>query len=122
VATSEAGEKAWPPSPRVVIEASANIARKAESLRAFAVRRPVSPLAAGGCPSFYRPRRKQLTCVPHYFYTCCDMASSAIELMVVLTNLAQSQRRGASCARTGAAEGRGVVVDRSGFERARGGR
>jgi hypothetical protein len=32
VATSGAGEKAWPPSPRVVIEASANIVGKSESV------------------------------------------------------------------------------------------
>jgi hypothetical protein len=31
VATSEAGEEAWPPSPRGLIEASANIVEKAES-------------------------------------------------------------------------------------------
>jgi tRNA threonylcarbamoyladenosine modification (KEOPS) complex Cgi121 subunit len=32
VATSEAGEKAWPPSPRGLIEASANIVGKAENV------------------------------------------------------------------------------------------
>jgi hypothetical protein len=32
VATSEAGEEAWPPSPRGLIEASANIVGKAESM------------------------------------------------------------------------------------------
>jgi hypothetical protein len=32
VATSEAGEKAWPPSPRVMIEASANIVGMTESV------------------------------------------------------------------------------------------
>jgi hypothetical protein len=31
VATSEAGEEAWPPSPRGLIEASANIVEKAKS-------------------------------------------------------------------------------------------
>jgi hypothetical protein len=42
VATSEAGEEAWPPSPRDLIEASANIVGRAESMRALAVRHPVS--------------------------------------------------------------------------------
>jgi hypothetical protein len=32
VATSEAGEEAWPPSPRGLIEVSANIVGKAESV------------------------------------------------------------------------------------------
>jgi hypothetical protein len=32
VATSEAGEEAWPPSPRGLIEVSANILGKAESV------------------------------------------------------------------------------------------
>jgi hypothetical protein len=45
----------------------------------------VSP-AAGGCPSFYRPRRERLTCTLHYFYTCSGMANSATELMAVLAN------------------------------------
>jgi hypothetical protein len=54
-----------------------------------AIRRPVSvPLRLGGCPSFYRPRREQITCMPHYFYTCSGVANSAVELMAVLANLA----------------------------------
>jgi hypothetical protein len=32
----------------------------------IAVRRPLSP-QPGDCPYFYRPRREQFTCVPHYF-------------------------------------------------------
>jgi hypothetical protein len=52
-----------------------------------AVRRPVSPpLRLGGCPSFYRPRREQLTCTLHYFYTCSGMANSVAELTAVLAN------------------------------------
>jgi hypothetical protein len=51
--------------PEVLIEASANIVEKAESVWVVAVRRLVSP-RLGDCPSFYRPRREQFTCVPHY--------------------------------------------------------
>jgi hypothetical protein len=50
--------------PEVLTEASANIAMKAESVRVFAIRRPPWQ---GDCPSFYRPRRRQFTSVPHYF-------------------------------------------------------
>jgi hypothetical protein len=66
---------------------SANIVGKAESVWVTVVRRPLPPPpAAGGCPSFYRPRREQLTCVPHYFYTCSGMANSAAEQTAVLAN------------------------------------
>jgi hypothetical protein len=51
----------------------------------IAVRRPPSP-RLGDCPSFYRPRREQFTCMPHYFPTCGGMASSAMELTAVLAN------------------------------------
>jgi hypothetical protein len=71
--------------PEVLIEASANIMEKVESVRVFAVRRPVSP-RLGDCPSFYRPRREQFTCMPHYFPTCGGMASSAAELKAILVN------------------------------------
>jgi hypothetical protein len=47
---------------------------------------PVPPLRLGGCPSFYRPRREQVTCMPHYFYVCSGMANSAVELTAVLAN------------------------------------
>jgi hypothetical protein len=50
--------------PEVLIEASANIVVKAESMQMIAIRPP--PLARE-LPSFYRPRRKQFTSVPHYF-------------------------------------------------------
>jgi hypothetical protein len=66
------------------------------------VRRPVYP-RLGDYPSFYRPRREQFTCVPHYFPTCGGMASSAMELTAVLANPPQPGRRGASCDRKGAA-------------------
>jgi hypothetical protein len=49
------------------------------------VRRPVSPWL-GDCPSFYRPRREQFTCMLHYFPTCGGMASSVAELTAVLAN------------------------------------
>jgi hypothetical protein len=71
--------------PEVLIEASANIVEKVESVRVIAVRRPVSP-RLGDYPSFYRLRREQFTCVPHYFPTCGSMASSATELTAVLAN------------------------------------
>jgi hypothetical protein len=38
------------------------------------------------CPSFYRLRREQFTCTPHYFPTCGGMASSAAKLTAVLAN------------------------------------
>jgi hypothetical protein len=48
----------------VLIEASANIMVKAESVQVIAICRP---LRLGDCPSFYRPRRLQFTSMPHYF-------------------------------------------------------
>jgi hypothetical protein len=51
--------------PEVLIEASANIVVKAESVRVFLL--SIVPLWLGDCLSFYRPRRKQFTSVPHYF-------------------------------------------------------
>jgi hypothetical protein len=71
--------------PEVLIEASANIVAKVESVRVFAIRHPPW---LGVWPSFYRPRRMQFTSVPHYSPTCEGMASSAAELMTVLANLA----------------------------------
>jgi hypothetical protein len=58
---------------------------KAESVWVIAVRPHVSS-QLGDCPSFYRPRREQFTCMPHYFPTCGSMASSAAELTAVLAN------------------------------------
>jgi hypothetical protein len=83
----------------------------------------VCPLRLGGYPSFYRPRREQLTCVPHYLYTCRGMANSAVELMAIPANLAPvAASWRVLCPNRSGFEGRGVVVDRGGFERARGGR
>jgi hypothetical protein len=52
--------------PEVLIEASVDIVVKAESVYVITIRL-LSPLRLGDCPSFYRPRREQFTCVPHYF-------------------------------------------------------
>jgi hypothetical protein len=58
--------------------------------------------------------------MPHYFATCDGMAYSAVELTIVLANLApvMASRR-ALCLNRGDFEGGGVVVDRSVFSRAR---
>jgi hypothetical protein len=94
--------------PEVLIEASANIVVKAESVRVIAIRRP---LRLGDCPSFYRLRREPFTGVPHCSPTCEGMASSATELTTVLANLAPV---GASwrvlCPYRGGFEGGGVEV------------
>jgi hypothetical protein len=96
--------------PEVLIEASANTVEKAESVWVIVVRRPVSP-RLGDCPSFYRPRREQFTCVPHYFPMWGGMASSATELTIVLANPPPA---GASwcvlCSYRSGFEGGGVVV------------
>jgi hypothetical protein len=76
--------------PEVLIEASANIVGRAESMWVIAVR-PPCPLRLGDCPSFYRPRKEQLTCVLHYFPTCGGVASSATELTAVLVNPAPAE-------------------------------
>jgi hypothetical protein len=96
--------------PEVLIEASANIVEKAESAWVIAVRRPVSS-QLGDCPSFYRPRREQFTCVPHYFPTRGSMASSAAELTVVLANpaLVEASWR-VLCSYRSGFEGGGIVV------------
>jgi hypothetical protein len=61
--------------------------------------------------------------MPHYSYTCSGMANSAVEFMAVSANLAPvaASWRVLYPNRSGF-EGRGVVVDRGGSERARGGR
>jgi hypothetical protein len=75
---------------------------------------PSSPLLRlGDCPSFYRPRREQFTCVLHYFPTCGGAASNATEPTAVLANPAPV---GASwrvlCSHRSGFEGGGVVVCR----------
>jgi hypothetical protein len=61
--------------------------------------------------------------MPHYSYTCSGMANSVVELVAVLANLAPvAASWRVLCPNRSGFEGRGVVVDRSGFERARGGR
>jgi hypothetical protein len=98
--------------PEVLIEASANIVVKVESVCVIAIRRPiVRPLRLGDCLSFYRLRREQFTCVPHYSLTCGGVACSATELTTVLANLAPV---GASwrilCPYRSGFKGRGVEV------------
>jgi hypothetical protein len=109
VATSKAGEKVWPPSPKGLIEASANIVEKAESVRVITVRRPVSP-RLGHCPSFYRPRGEHFTCMPHCFPTCGGMASSAVELTAVLANAAPVEASCVLCPYRSGFEGGGIAV------------
>jgi hypothetical protein len=68
-------------------------------------------LAAGGCPSFYRPRGEQLTCTLHYFYTCNGMVNSATEPTAVLANPAPIEASWCVlCAYRSGFEGFGVVV------------
>jgi hypothetical protein len=95
-----------------LIEANANIEEKVESVWVIAVRRPLSP-AVGDCPSFYRPRREQFTCVPHYFFTCGGVASNATELMAFLANpaLVEASWR-VLCSYRSGFEGGGIVVGR----------
>jgi hypothetical protein len=83
---------------RDVIEASANIVGKTESVRLTATRCPM-PLrrGGGGSPPLYMPRRGRFTGMPHYFATCDRMAYSAVELTAAWRILLQSRRRGASC-------------------------
>jgi hypothetical protein len=98
--------------PEVLIEASANIVEKAESVRVIVVCRPLS-LRLGDCPSFYRPRREQFTCMPHYFPTCGGMASSASELTAVLANPAPVEASWCVlCSYRSGFEGGGVAVGR----------
>jgi hypothetical protein len=71
------------------------------------------PLRLGDCPSFYRPRREQFTCVPHYFPTRGGVASSATELTVVLANPAPVEASWrVLCSYRSDFEGGGVVVGR----------
>jgi hypothetical protein len=101
-ATSVMGEEAEPPSPEVLIEASANIAVKAESVRVITIR---------CAPCGWVPRREWFTGVLHYSPTCGGVASSAAELTTVLANLAPvrvSWR--VLCPYRGGFEGGGVEV------------
>jgi hypothetical protein len=76
----------------------------------IATRRPVSP-RLGGCPSFYRPRREQFTCMLHYFSTCGGMANSAAELTAVLANTAPVEASWCVlCSYRSSFEGGGVAV------------
>jgi hypothetical protein len=67
----------------------------------------------GIAASFYKPRREQFTCVPHYFPTCGSMASSAMELTAVLVNPAPVEVSWCIlCSYRSGFEGGGVVVGR----------
>jgi hypothetical protein len=67
--------------------------------------------AAGGYPSFYWPRREQLTCMLHYFYMCNGMVNSVVELTVVLANPAPVEASWCVlCLYRSSFEGCGVVV------------
>jgi hypothetical protein len=57
----------------------------------------------------------------HYFATCGGMVHSAVDLAVVLANLALVMALWCVlCLNRGDFEGRGVVVDRGAFRRVRG--
>jgi hypothetical protein len=75
---------------------------------------PVVPClspAAGGCPSFHRPRGEPLTCTQHYFGTCNGMANGAVELTAVLANPAPVEASWCVlCSHRSGFEGCGVVV------------
>jgi hypothetical protein len=77
----------------------------------IAICRPMS-LRLWDCPSFYRPRREQFTCVLHYYPTCGGMASSAVELTAVLANpaLAEASWRVLCSHRSDFEGGGGLVV------------
>jgi hypothetical protein len=76
----------------------------------IAVRRPLFS-RLGGCPSFYRPRREQFTCMPRYFSTCRGMANSAVELTAVLANPAPVEVSWCVlCSHRSDFEGSGVAV------------
>jgi hypothetical protein len=65
----------------------------------------------GDCPSFYRSRREQFTCVPHYFPTCGIMTSSAMELTAVQANPTPvGASRCVLCPYRSGFEGGGIVV------------
>jgi hypothetical protein len=105
--------------PRDVIEASANIVGKAESVRLTTIRCPMPLRGGGGSPPFYRPRRGRFTGMPHYFPMCDGMANSAVELTAVLANLAPVMASWCVlCSSRSDFEGRGAVVDRGVFRRA----
>jgi hypothetical protein len=69
------------------------------------------PAAGGGCPSFYRPRREQFTCMLHYFPTCGGMVNNAGELTAVRANPTPVEAsRFVLCSYRSGFEGGGVAV------------
>jgi hypothetical protein len=98
--------------PEVLIEVSANIVGR-RRVYGCLLSVPPSPLRLGDCPSFYRPRKEQFTCVLHYFPTCGGVASSATELTAILANPAQAEASWrVLCSYRSGFEGGGVVVGR----------
>jgi hypothetical protein len=78
----------------------------------IAVRRPPPP-RLGDCPSFYKPRRRQFTCMLHCFPMCGGMASSAVEQTVVLVNPAPVEASWCVlCSYRSSFEGRSAAVGR----------
>jgi hypothetical protein len=104
------GEEDGPPSPKGIDRGKCQY-RGEGGERVRDRCSPPVPLRLGDFPSFYRPRREQFTCVPHYFPTCGGVARSATELTAVLANPAPV---GASwrvlCSYRISFEGGGVVV------------
>jgi hypothetical protein len=77
-ATSEAGEEAGPPGPSgFLIEASANIVVKEESVWVSAICRP--PYGQGTAPPFISQRGGSLHACRIILATCDGMADSATE-------------------------------------------
>jgi hypothetical protein len=80
------------------------------------------PLRRGSSPSFYRPRRGRITCMPHYSATWGSMVRRAVEWAAALTVLAvicPSWR--ILYPNSGSFEGRSAVVGRDVPMWARGG-
>jgi hypothetical protein len=86
-ATSEAGEEAGPQGPRgFLIEASANIGVKAESVWVSAMCHPLC--GQGTAPPFIGQGGGSLQACRTVLATCDGMADSATEWTAVLANLA----------------------------------
>jgi hypothetical protein len=125
-ATSKAGEEARPPSPWWSDQSEFRCCgRIGECICVvpYWMSDVSCPLRRRGSPFFYRARMGRITVLPHCLATWGSMACSATELEAVLTVLATilySWR--VLYPNSGSFEGRGVVVDRGIFRRARGGR
>jgi hypothetical protein len=125
VATSKAGEEAWPLSPKQSDwgDCQYHGRRSVRAMRVVISVVRLLPLRRGGSPSFYRPRRGRSTGIPHCLATGGGMACSAGELAAVLAALAPvlSSWRVPYLNR-GGFEGEGVVVGYGVLRRAQGSR